>query len=362
MAGRNHGMSEQATDSKPRVLMVDDSKVVRMAANKILGKDYDVVVAADGEEGWNMLLKDSSIHVVFTDLMMPVLDGLGLLGRIRSSDDAGIQNLPVIMVTGADNSEGLREEALNKGATDFLQKPFNSIDLQARARAHCTYQREALALKKQITVDALTGLSNADSFNDQLTKDMAFAHRHRQSVAIVVADMPDFKSFFMQNGKAVAEAALSQAAQLVRDSIRTEDTASRYTLSTLALSLPSTPGEGALKLVEKLQLALKNNPLQVNGRALSAKWRFSVHLPDITPESDAKTEIQAAISKLGLAAVAAATPAKPSPLSIDKAIAMITRGQAEQVAAHIPRLLQEIIPLLQQATPEQRWNLLKQID
>lgn len=355
-------MSEQAADSKPRVLMVDDSKVIRMAANKILGKDYDVVVAADGEEGWKKLLDDHSIHVVFTDLMMPVLDGLGLLDRIRTAEDPGIQNLPVIMVTGADNSEELREDALKKGATDFLQKPFNSIDLQARARAHCNYQREALALKKQITVDALTGLNNQPSFIEQLTKDLAFAHRHRQSVAIVIADMPDFKSFFMQNGKGAAEAALSQAARLVRECIRTEDTASRYNLSTLALSLPSTPSEGALKLVEKLQAALKNHPLQVNGRSLPVKWRFSVHLPDITPESDAQTEVQAAIAKLGLAAVAAQAATKPTPISIDKALAMITRGQAELVAAHIPRLLQEIIPLLQQATPEQRWNLMKQID
>lgn len=355
-------MSEQAADSKPRVLMVDDSKVIRMAANKILGKDYDVVVAADGEEGWKKLLDDHSIHVVFTDLMMPGLDGLGLLGRIRASDDPGIQNLPVIMVTGADNSEELREEALKKGATDFLQKPFNSIDLQARARAHCNYQRESLALKKQITVDALTGFNNQQSFLEQLTKDLAFAHRHRQSVAILIADMPDFKSFFMQHGKPAADAALSQAAKLMRECIRTEDTASRYSFSTLALSLPSTPMDGAMKLLEKLQVALKNNPVQLNGRALPVKWRFSVHIPDITPETDAQSEVQAAIGKLGLAAVAAAhATAKPSPVSVDKALAMIARGQGEQLASHMPRLLQELIPLLQQATPEQRWNLLKQI-
>ncbi|MGB4344142.1 MAG: response regulator [Moraxellaceae bacterium] len=356
-------MSEQATDSKPRVLMVDDSKVIRMAANKILGKDFDVVVATDGEDGWKMLLADHSIHVVFTDLMMPVLDGLGLLERIRASDDPGIQNLPVIMVTGADNSDELREEALKKGATDFLQKPFNSIDLQARARAHCNYQREALALKKQITVDALTGFNNQQSFIEQLTKDLAFAHRHRQSVAIVIADIPDFKSFFMQHGKPAADAALVHAARLVRECIRTEDTASRYSFSTLALSLPSTPTDGAMKLLEKLQHALKNTPLEVNGKSLLVKWRFSVHMPDVTPSADAQTEVQAAIAKLGLAAVVAAHGSgKPAAVSIDKAIAMIARGQGEHVVAHLPRLLQEIIPLLQQATPEQRWNLMKQID
>jgi two-component system, cell cycle response regulator len=355
-------MSEQTADSKPRVLLVDDSKVIRMAANKILGKDFDVIVAIDGDDGWKTLKADNSIHVVFTDLLMPVLDGLGLLDRIRSSDDPGIQSIPVIMVTGADNSEEIREEALKRGATDFLPKPFNSIDLQARARAHCNYQREALALKKQIPVDALTGFRNQPSFLEQLTKDLAFARRHGQSVAILVADMADYKSFFMQHGKQAADAALTHAARLIRACIRTEDTPSRYSFSTLAISLPSTPGEGATTLLEKVQLTLRNNPLQVNGRALPLKWRFSVHLPGISAVTDAQTEVQAAISKLGLEAVAAAhATAKPAAVSLDKALAMIARGQGEHVTAHLPQLLQEIIPLLQLATPEQRWSLLKQI-
>lgn len=355
-------MSKPAADSKPRVLLVDDSKVIRMAANKILGKDYDVIVAADGEEGWRKLQADNSIHVVFTDLLMPVLDGLGLLDRIRGSDDPGIQSIPVIVVTGADNSEEMREEALNRGATDFLPKPFNSIDLQARARAHCNYQREALALKKQITVDALTGFRNQPSFLEQLTKDLAFARRHSQPVAILIADMADYKSFFMQNGKQAADAALSHAAGLIRSCIRTEDTPSRYSFSTLAISLPSTPSEGASTLLEKIQQALRNNPLQLNGRSLPLKWRFSIHLPGISASTDAQTEVQAAINKLGLEAVVAVhATVKPAAVSLDKALALIARGQGEQVSAHIPQLLQEIIPLLQLATPEQRWNLLKQI-
>ncbi len=355
-------MSEQTADSKPRVLMVDDSKVIRMAANKILGKDFEVIVATDGEDGWKQLQADHSIHVVFTDLLMPVLDGLGLLDRIRHSDDPGIQSIPVIMVTGADNSDEIREEALKRGATDFLPKPFNSIDLQARARAHCNYQREALALKKQITVDALTGFSNQPSFLEQLTKDLAFARRHSQSVAILIADMADYKSFFMQHGKQAADAALSHAARLVRDCIRTEDTPGRYSFSTLAISLPSTPNEGAMTLLEKIQQALRNNPLQVNGRALPLKWRFSVHLPGISASTDAQTEVQAAISKLGLEAVVAVhATVKPPAASLDKALALIARGQGEQVAPHLPQLLQELIPLLQLATPEQRWGLLKQI-
>jgi len=233
------------------------------------------------------------------------------------------EGISVIITTGYSTLENAIL-FLKTGACDFLPKPFNSIDLQARARAHCNYQREALALKKQITVDALTGFSNQPSFLEQLTKDLAFARRHSQSVAILIADMADYKSFFMQHGKQAADAALSHAARLVRNCIRTKDTPGRYSFSTLAISLPSTPNEGAMTLLEKVQQALRNNPLQVNGRVLPLKWRFSVHLPGISASTDAQTEVQAAISKLGLEAVVAVhATVKPPAASLDKALAQL---------------------------------------
>lgn len=355
-------MSEQPVDSKPRVLMVDDSKVIRLAAQKILGKDFDVIVAMDGEDAWGMLLADNSIHVVFTDLMMPTLDGLGLLDRIRSSDDPGMQNLPVIMVTGADNSDEVREKALERGATDFLQKPFNSIDLKARASAHCNYQRETLALKKQITVDVLTGLHNQKSFIEKFGKDLAYARRHRQSVAVIIAEVLEFKPFFLRHGKPAADGVLSHAAEQVRQCIRTEDTASRLGLSTFAISLPSTTNEGAVKLLDRLQHALRGKPFLINGQPASIQWRFSIHIPDAVQDTNALTEVQAAIAKLGQPPVALAPAvSKPAPLSIDKALAMIERGQGDRLSGHLPQLLQQIMPLLQLATAEQRQDILKKI-
>ena len=81
---------------KPRVLVVDDSKVLRKAAEKILGKEFDVLVACDGEEGWEKVVVDEKIQIVFSDLSMPQLDGYGLLDRIRHSDNQRISDIPVI--------------------------------------------------------------------------------------------------------------------------------------------------------------------------------------------------------------------------------------------------------------------------
>ena len=73
---------------KPRILAVDDSRVMRRAMTKVLSKEYDVVEAENGEDAWTLLINDDSIQIVFSDLSMPFLDGYGLLERIRTSKDA----------------------------------------------------------------------------------------------------------------------------------------------------------------------------------------------------------------------------------------------------------------------------------
>src|SRR5690606_2612914 len=125
-----------------------------------------------------------SIQVVFTDLSMPELDGYGLLEKIRTCDDAGIAGLPVIVVTGAENDEAAREQALRMGATDFITKPFNSTDLQARASAHADYQRERRTLEAVTTIDRLTGLGNAGFYMGRLKQDLAFAARHLHALSV----------------------------------------------------------------------------------------------------------------------------------------------------------------------------------
>ena len=132
---------EPASDSPdtgplPRIIVVDDSKVVRNAAKKMLRCEFDVVTAEDGDEAWQLLGIDPSIRVVFTDLTMPNLDGYELIRKIRNSTSTEIQRLPVIVVTGVEDSDAARERVLELGATDFVSKPFATIDLLARARAH----------------------------------------------------------------------------------------------------------------------------------------------------------------------------------------------------------------------------------
>ena len=126
--------------SAGRVLVVDDSAVIRQAISKMLKVDFDVVVANDGEAGWDALTTGSDIGVLITDIEMPRLDGYAFICRVRASDEPHIRDLPIIVITGADDEE-TKTRAFACGATDFITKPLNLAQLQACTQAYMRFEQ-----------------------------------------------------------------------------------------------------------------------------------------------------------------------------------------------------------------------------
>jgi two-component system response regulator MprA len=113
-----------------RVLVVDDEPAVRRALERALALErHDVVLATDGEEALDALVR-SPPDAVILDVMMPRLDGLEVCRRMRAAGD----KTPVLMLTARDAIDD-RVQGLDVGADDYLVKPFALRELQARLRA-----------------------------------------------------------------------------------------------------------------------------------------------------------------------------------------------------------------------------------
>jgi two-component system, cell cycle response regulator len=205
---------------KTKVLVVDDSNLMRKAAQKMLASEFDVVTAVDGIDAWTQLERDTSIQVVFSDLSMPRSDGYDLLKKVRMAEDPGLQGMPLIIVTGADNDEAARMKALDMGATDFITKPFTSTDLVARARAHAKYQRITKQLQEQTTLDPLTGMLNKAGFMDRVQQEVFFSRRHLQPLTLVRLEIGGLRDLFLASGKGPAEALVLHVARQIRERIR----------------------------------------------------------------------------------------------------------------------------------------------
>ena len=125
----------QNIESKTTILVVDDSRTVRAGLSKVLSRQFTVIEAVDGEDGWDKLKDNDDIKLVVTDIMMPKLDGYGLICRIRGADPEQIKDIPIIVVTSAED-ELSRERAHACGANNFIVKPARSTDLLERVNFH----------------------------------------------------------------------------------------------------------------------------------------------------------------------------------------------------------------------------------
>lgn len=376
-----------ANGKKIRVLLVDDSKVMRKAAMKMLSDDFDVITAEDGVDGWKQIESDGSVAVVFSDLSMPRLDGYGLLRKIRTAEDAGISGMPVIIVTGAENDDAAREKALDMGATDFISKPFNSIDLLARARTHAKYQRVTKQLQEQSTVDAVTGLMNKNGFMERLKQDISFAKRHQQPLTLVRLEIDEFKRIFLSHGKDVADTVVMHVARIVRARIRKEDSASRIGLAHFALSLPAGKYEGAKGLAERIRAEIAAHPLNLGGKPLKLAASAGVLAPEPHPGLTAMSAmeecqqiLEAAIRAGGnrvlgdqdlrkTKAADTLLPSKPVPpqkpevplgqVRIDDLLAQIEKGNNQAAVDQLAGALKRLLPLLRLMNDRQRNQLIQ---
>lgn len=268
--------SVQEEESKPKLLMIDDSKLMRKSAVKMLGGDFDVLTAESGEQGLAMINHDPDIQVVFTDINMPGMDGYDVLKEIRTHSDAAIRALPVVVVTGAENDDQAKDQALSQGATDFITKPFNSTDLRARALAHANFRRTARALEKSSNLDALTALGNQHFFQDQLHKDISFISRHNQDLAVLFVEIHDFKNLFLKIGRQGTDSVVKQIAKVLKGSVRKEDSVARLGLARFAISLPTAKPDGAVSLAQRICEKIAGFRATLRGEALNIRVSMGV--------------------------------------------------------------------------------------
>ncbi|MCB2179983.1 response regulator transcription factor [bacterium] len=111
------------------ILTVDDEpRFIRLIEANLKSAGYDVLTAANGPEALDVIVNQSP-NLVLLDVMMPEMDGFEVVDRIRE-----FSNLPVIMLT-AKGEESDRVEGLNRGADDYIVKPFSATELLARVNA-----------------------------------------------------------------------------------------------------------------------------------------------------------------------------------------------------------------------------------
>jgi two-component system, cell cycle response regulator len=349
---------------KARILLADDSKVVRLTAAKVLSEQFDLVLAEDGEAAWEKICADESIQVIFTDLGMPNLDGYGLIQRIRQSGNEGIRNQPIIVITGATEEEDVKRKVFELGATDFISKPFKSAELVARAEAHASYRRDKVNLQKSADIDLLTGTLNRNGISQQLKKDLSFANRHGENMAIIIFELDNFKTIYQRVGETAANRIIKQTATRLLGAIRSEDSVGRYGFEKFFAILPMAKTEGVVILAKRLCDQIKAFKITIGGEAISITMSAGISTISKGNPATVKDLVHSAeqalvnAKKLGNGEVQIlkleATPPSEIPqgilssskISIDRLLEAIAAGKTEIDIHEMESIINQLAPLI----------------
>jgi len=170
---------------KRKVLIVDDTQLNRLVLMQLLTPKYEVVVACNGQEALEMLETEyQQISAIMLDIVMPVMDGFEFMKRKNAISE--YQNIPVIVVTGSNESES-EEKALLMGADDFVVLPYKKNIILKRLE-NIIGLKETIANLENAEKDLLTGLMNRRAFCTRVKKRLDENSAGYQILAIEVED------------------------------------------------------------------------------------------------------------------------------------------------------------------------------
>ncbi|HYA38519.1 MAG TPA: diguanylate cyclase [Candidatus Methylomirabilis sp.] len=351
---------------KVRVLVADDSRVIRKAISRILSSEFDLIEAEDGESAWHHLLRDDSIQVLVSDIEMPKLDGYSLICRVRAADPERVRGVPIIVITGADD-ELTRERAFACGATDFIIKPIDGVQLLARTRAHAKLdqttrklEETSTALEEQTAVDPLTQLHSRRYFLQHGVQDLAYAKRHGSELSVIRVDIDNFRSLYKKYGDQASDQILIWLAKILVATSRTEDTVARIGGGEFAILAPATGRMDAAVLCERLRTAVAAEPFK--GDNVSVDLTVSLGLSTLGRDPGETTEELLAIAEQRLTLAKAAggnrlgvsyqeEVAKEEAVieqpDLETALKMLQNDEGGKLTPFLPDLVSRCLPLLE---------------
>lgn len=256
---------------KLEILVVDDSPTICATIAKYLGDEYITHSASDGEQGWELLQSNETISLVFADMHMPVMNGMLLLQKIRESECERIANIPVIMITGHEDTESAKKATHNIGATDFLSKPFDKFDIISRAKSYSSLNNKITELEKEAAYDTQTGLYSDHMFMDFGNKTISFAKRNDMTTSILYVEIADIQKYNEAHGDKATKTIVLNVAGLLENSLRKEELVSHIEEARFAIVLPNTKAFKAhivatrlKQSVEDLVFEISNITIRVN--------------------------------------------------------------------------------------------------
>ncbi len=262
------------------ILIVDDDRMIRTVIQSFLeDAGYtDILEAESADQAFEILGMNSDseantrIELILMDIILNGMDGIEACRRIKK--DERFSNIPIVITTGHITSEHI-ETAFSAGAIDFLPKPINRLELQARVRSILHFksevdrirEREQLLVKTTTELekanvllerlsnsDGLTGIPNRRYFDQTFKKLLASATRLSLPLSLLMMDIDNFKLYNDTYGHLAGDDCLKLISKAIHDTIKREsDFIARYGGEEFAIVLFGIDTDIAVALAENIR-------------------------------------------------------------------------------------------------------------
>ena len=251
-------------ESATRILVVDDHPDnLEIIDARLSSRGYEIEKASNGQEALDKVHANPP-HLILCDVMMPLMDGYEVSRRIKG--DESLPYIPIILVTARDSTQD-KVEGLEAGADDYLTKPINFPELEARVRSMLRIKRlqdeldqknrelELVnkRLRKLSITDGLTELFNHRHVHELLHEEWERSQRTGDPMAVAMLDLDRFKQINDTYGHPTGDVVLYETARIIRETAREIDMVGRYGGEEFIAILPDTDEEEAARFAERVR-------------------------------------------------------------------------------------------------------------
>ena len=238
--------------SQELILIVDDDSHLRKMFKDLLATlSISSDSTSNGSEALERL-RNKAFTFVITDMRMQGMDGLKLIEKIHDE----FPNISIIAMTGY--SEKYRYvDVINAGANDFINKPFDLEEFEAKLRRVIIERNLRKELSRLSITDSLTGLYNQRHFYTRLRDEVTRAKRQKHPLSLILLDLDNFKEYNDTFGHLEGDEMLRKVGQIINNSIREGvDSGYRYGGDEFAIIIESNLNV-AKEIGRRIQMSLK---------------------------------------------------------------------------------------------------------
>ena len=272
------------TETKGKILAIDDSQFNIHALVQILGEAYTVKCESDPVEGLEAV-KTFTPDLILLDVVMPKMTGFEVIKLLK--DDESTRDIPVVFLTGLSDRKS-EQRGLGLGAVDYVKKPFDAHTVLLRVQTQFKIINLLKELYKQGLTDPLTGMGNRRHFNNVLEMEWKRSARNKSPLSFVISDIDHFKNINDNFGHLSGDMVLKEVAQVIKEGAkRVTDHTARWGGEEFAIIMPETDRNGAFFVAEKIRAEVEKTVFKVeNGVEIKVTISMGVNTVVVDLSSD----------------------------------------------------------------------------